>query len=110
MVGENILHISICIPAHNERKNIRQILTALLEQETMRTMIVSIVVVSSASTDETDSIVEAFASKYPQVYLIKQSERQGKASAINAFLKTASADIVVIESADTIPEKDCIEK
>lgn len=104
------LSVSICVPAYNEGKNIKYILDALVKQETHLIKINKIVVVSSASTDETDSIVKGFALKYPKVILIKQPERNGKASAINAGLRIISDEIVVIESADTIPEKSCIEK
>ncbi len=106
----NTLNISICIPAHNEGKNIGKILRALLAQETSCVKIESIIVVSSASTDETDFIVKGYASIYPHVFLLQQTERQGKAAAINAFLRIVKTEIVVIESADTIPAKDCIEK
>jgi biofilm PGA synthesis N-glycosyltransferase PgaC len=105
----NKLSISICVPAYNEGKNIEQILHALVEQRTQFIHINKIVVVSSASTDETDSIVEQFAHKYSYIFLIRQRERKGKASAINAGLGIISDDIVVIESADTVPDSDCIE-
>lgn len=104
------LSISVCVPAYNEGKNIKNILQALLEQKTKRIQINKIVVVSSASTDKTDDIVERFTQKYRQVVLLRQSERRGKASAINAGLDIISDDVVVIESADTVPDPDCIEK
>lgn len=103
------LSISICVPAYNEGKNIEHILYALVEQETKQILINKIVVVSSASTDNTDTLVKQVAKQYPQVILIRQRERQGKASAINASLDIISDEVVVIESADTIPDKDCIE-
>jgi cellulose synthase/poly-beta-1,6-N-acetylglucosamine synthase-like glycosyltransferase len=42
--------------------------------------------------------------------LIIQKERLGKTSAINQLLKIASSHILVLESADTLPEHDTIEK
>lgn len=104
------LSVSICLPAYNEEKNISSILEALVTQILEQITINKIVVVSSASTDETDSIVEKFAKDHPQVMLIKQPERKGKADGINAFLKVITDEVVVIESADTIPDKNCIEK
>ncbi len=103
------LSISICVPAYNEGKNIEQILNALLVQETKQIIINKIIVVSSASNDNTDSIVEQFTQKYPQVILIRQQQRRGKASAINACLGIITDEIVVIESADTVPDQNCIE-
>lgn len=107
---ENFLKVSICIPAYNEGKNIDKILKALLNQVTEKIKINKIVVVSSGSTDNTDVIVTKYCKKFPQISLIKQPKRMGKAMAINAFLKVVNDEVVVIESADTIPRTDTIEK
>src|ERR1700722_5241499 len=103
------LSISICVPAYNEGKNIEQILNALLIQETQKIIINKIIVVSSASIDNTDTVVEQFSKQYSKVILIRQQERQGKASAINTCLGIITDEIVVIESADTVPDRNCIE-
>lgn len=108
-MSKKLLTVSICIPAYNEGKNIEQILVALLAQETKLIKINSIVVVSSASTDNTNEIVEKYIASNPSIQLIKQEKRMGKAIAINEFLKQTKDEIVVIESADTVPYKDCIE-
>jgi len=104
------LSISVCVPAYNEGKNIENILQALVSQQTQRIHINKIIIVSSASTDETDTIVDQYAQKYSNVVLLRQNQRRGKASAINAALSIISDEVVVIESADTIPDPDCIEK
>lgn len=65
---------------------------------------------SSACSDKTNDIIENdFLKFYPQIVLIKQEKREGKASAINLFLKYASGDIFVLESGDTTPALDTIE-
>lgn len=104
------MKVSICVPAYNEGKNITKILDALIAQKTKHITIHKIVVVSSGSTDETEEETLKYCKKHPQCHLIRQAERKGKAAAINAFLKTTDDEIVVIESADTIPEPDAIEK
>jgi len=103
------ISISICVPAYNEEKNIKKILAALLIQKTKRISINKIVVVSSASTDRTDKIVSKFCRKSRRIILIKQKTREGKSSAINEFLKIIKDPIVVIQSADTVPQKNTIE-
>ncbi len=108
-MAQKLLNVSICIPAYNEGNNIKQLLIALTKQNTHLVKINKIVVVSSASTDGTDSIVEEFSKNYPFIKLIKQNKRLGKAIAINEFLKTTNDEIVIIESADTVPNSDCIE-
>lgn len=103
------LSVSICVPAHNEGKNISQILEALVSQETKNIRINKIVVVSSGSTDDTNEITREFVQRDARVMLIPQKSRLGKASAINAFLKVVNDPVLVIESADTIPNPDTIE-
>jgi len=104
------LQASIGICAYNEESNIRNLLQALAAQETSQVEVAQIVIVSSACKDATDEIVESLQqSKGNQIQLIKQSERKGKASAINLFLEVATGDVCVLESADTIPQVDTIE-
>src|SRR3989344_9122 len=107
---KNLLNISICVPACNEEKNIGKLLTALCGQKTEKIKINKIVVISSGSTDKTNEIVQAFCGKNQNIILVKEPERSGKASAINTFLKIIDDEIVVIESADTIPNIDTMEK
>ncbi len=95
--------------AYNEEENIANILTALEKQVLSSCSIDEIIVVSSGSTDRTDSIVKEFA-KNKKITLISQPTREGKASAINLFLSKSKGDIVVLESADTLPAPEAIEK
>ena len=99
------MDISIGIMAHNEEKNIGKLLHRLLEEKS--TSIREIIVVDDASTDNTATIVKGIITS--KVRLIQFQKRSGKAQAINTFLKSAAGDIVVVESADTIPEKGAIE-
>ncbi|KCZ70790.1 glycosyl transferase [Candidatus Methanoperedens nitroreducens] len=104
-----MLTISIGVCVYNEEKNIRDLLNSLLNQETTK-YIKEIIVVSSACSDKTNDIIEHhFLNSNPKIVLIKQEKREGKASAINLFLKYASGDILVLESGDTIPAIDTIE-
>lgn len=105
------ISVSICIPAFNEEKNIGKLVQGLLKQQTRHIDINKIVVISSASTDRTNEIVKNFVDKYPEkVVLLVQKTRRGKAAAINTFLKHVNDPIVVVQSADTLPLKDTIEK
>jgi cellulose synthase/poly-beta-1,6-N-acetylglucosamine synthase-like glycosyltransferase len=104
------MRISIGIPAYNEEKNIGKLLGVLLKQETYHVRIDEIIVVSSDSTDRTDNIVEEFMRKDRRIKLIKEKVRRGKASAVNQIIRVASNDVLLLESADTLPERDTIEK
>ena len=101
--------ISIGVMAYNEEENIANCLRALEKQEVSIGVVEEIIVVSSGSTDRTDEIVREFEKRNPKIKLITEDKRRGKASAINLFLRYASGDIVVLESADTIPEPQTVD-
>jgi len=104
------MDISVGIMAFNEEKNIGRLLKAILSQKLNQIKITKIVIVSDGSTDKTDKIVKNFAKKNKVVKLITRKKRKGKALAVNKFIKIAMSEILVLESADTLPEKDCIER
>lgn len=106
----NKIKCSVGIFAHNEAANIIPLLQAVENQELQETEISEIIVVSSASTDGTDTLVSSYAKDHNKVTLFTQPKREGKSSAINLFLANAKEDIVVIISADVIPQKKTIEK
>ena len=62
----------------------------------------SVIVVSSGSTDRTDSIVESMIPEFPCICLIRQEKREGKNSAINLILREKGTEIVVLLNADNI--------
>ena len=91
------MNISVGIMAHNEEQNIHNLLDTLSQDAD------EIIVVSS-STDRTNEIVR----KYPNIQLIEQKKRIGKAKSINQFLKTAKNNILVLCSADVLPAKNAL--
>ncbi|MDI6826388.1 MAG: glycosyltransferase [Candidatus Aenigmarchaeota archaeon] len=96
--------VSLLIPAYNEKENIRELLNRLLKQKIDDFILKEIVVIASGCTDGTEKIVKEFDES--KVRLLVQPTRDGKAPAINFFLKNASTDIVIIQSADTLPVDD----
>ena len=102
--------VSIGIFVYNEERNIFNILEALSKQKTRTIDIDEIIFVSSGSTDNTDKIIRDFSKKNKRIKLIRQKNREGKASAINLFLDKAKNDIVIIGSGDIIPKENCIEE
>lgn len=104
-----MLEVSVGICAYNEENNIGKLLDSISRQKCEKIHIKEIVVVSSACTDATDKIVENYMKKDGRITLIQQTERKGKSSAINLFLKEVSSDVCILESADTIPVSDAYE-
>lgn len=95
--------VSIGVMAYNEAANIGALLDALLAQENGKQFIREIIVVSSGSIDATESIVRQYIERDDRIKLLVQKERLGKASAVNLFLSISKSDILVLQSADTIP-------
>lgn len=99
---------TIGVMSHNEGQNIGLLLKSLIGQSFWKN-ISKIIVISSGSTDETDTIVKSFSGKYSKIILIKERKRLGKAHAVNTFLTKAKDEILVLMSGDLIPKKRTLE-
>lgn len=106
--GERI-GCSIGIMAYNEEANIASTIHAVLAQTGPSIVINEVIVVASGCTDRTVPIVKELAEQEARVRLFVQEKREGKASAINLFLKQAISPVVVLIGADVIPEEKAIE-
>jgi len=101
---------SIGIIAYNEEKIIGKLLKSLQNQILDRVIIDEIIVISSASTDRTNEIVRSFSENDRKIKLIIENERKGKSSAINNFIQNSQNEILIIESGDTVPAENTVEK
>ena len=100
---------SVGIMAHNEEANIAYSIHAVLEQHAPSVRIEEVIVVASGCTDRSVPIVAEIARREPRVRLCVQEKREGKASAINLFLKQAISPVVVLIGADVLPEVSALE-
>jgi glycosyltransferase involved in cell wall biosynthesis len=107
--GDERVHCSVGIMAYNEEANIGHALRAVMEQQGPSMCVDEVIVVASGCTDRTVPIVAGIALQEPRVRLCIQEKREGKASAINLFLKEATSEIVILMSADVIPEESALE-
>jgi cellulose synthase/poly-beta-1,6-N-acetylglucosamine synthase-like glycosyltransferase len=96
--------------AYNEEANIGRLLDALSREPSASFTISEIIVVSSGSTDRTAGVVGAHAAKDRRIRLLVQEKREGKASAVNLFLSHAAGDLIILQSADTLPVPGAVEK
>jgi cellulose synthase/poly-beta-1,6-N-acetylglucosamine synthase-like glycosyltransferase len=96
--------------AYNEEANIANLMSAATAQTLKAGRIDEIFVVSSGCTDRTEEIVQEFATEDPRVRLLTQHRREGKASAINLFISHAHGDVLILESADTVPEEKTFDR
>lgn len=94
--------------AYNEEKNISGFIEAIQNQKlNKRFNLKEIIVVVSGCTDKTESIVKKLQKKDKRICLLSQKQREGKAIAVNLFLKNAKTNLLFLQSADTIPEETC---
>ncbi|MBI1909664.1 MAG: glycosyltransferase [Deltaproteobacteria bacterium] len=90
--------LSILIPAYNEGKNIGPTLQSLLKAAYPNEK--EIIVIDDGSRDRTVAIVEEFQRRGPNIRLI-QTNRLGKARVLNAALKQATHEALIVLDADT---------
>ena len=105
-----MIHCCIGIMAYNEEANIGRLLEALLAQKTRVAAIDEIVIVASGCTDRTEAIVEEFVARDSRVRLLSQPRKEGKASAVNLLLRNTDCEVIILESADTLPLPETIEE
>jgi glycosyltransferase involved in cell wall biosynthesis len=67
---------------------------------------VEIIVVSDASTDQTDTIVSKFSSR--NIKFLRQDNRQGKTAALNIAVRHARGEILVFSDANSIYDADAL--
>ena len=101
--------VGVGIMAYNEGRNIRALLQALIAQRTSKCRLSEIVVVASGCTDDTESIVDHLSRRDPRIRLLVQPKREGKARAINLYLRSSETDFRILASGDTLPASDAIE-
>ena len=90
--------VAIVIPAYNEERIIAQTIRSCLSQTRLPERIF---VVDDLSTDSTPEIVLRFSSIYPNVILIRNEVKRGKAGGINHILSHVTEDILMVIDADT---------
>jgi poly-beta-1,6-N-acetyl-D-glucosamine synthase len=99
---KNQLTVGIC--AFNEEKNIGKLLANVLVEQNLP-IESEILVVCSGCTDNTIEIANHFASQDSRVKIILESERKGKASAINKIFYNATGEVLLFISSDVLPYK-----
>ncbi len=93
--------IDVVIPALNEESCIEGLLhDVMMARQHGWFQIQNIYVISDASTDQTDDIVQWIARRDHRIKLIRKQERKGKQDSIHLAFSVTSADVVVFIDAD----------
>ncbi len=98
--------ISVLVPAWNEEKTIEETIDHIFRIDYP---IKELIVLNDGSTDKTKEIVERLLKKYPKLKLINK-KNSGKGDSLNAGLKVAKGELVVVVDADSYPDKESFKK
>src|SRR5439155_6635515 len=107
--------VSLVIPTYNEGQIIGRKLENILELDYPRDKL-DVLVVDSASSDDTKDTVRRFANRSHElvnINLIEQPSRQGKSSAINEALRSSrssSAEVFALTDADVVVRPDALKR
>lgn len=104
---DDLPSMSVVMAVYNEEKNIKNILTKLIEQS-KRHNVEEIVVVSSGSDDKTNQIIKSIKSQL--LVTLKEEERNGKVSALKKAAPLANGDNVLLIDGDVDIEENFIEQ
>lgn len=99
--------VTLLISAFNEAHVIGEKITNALALDYPKDKL-EILVISDASTDETDRIVNAYASR--GVTLLRMPDRGGKTLGLNAAMKVAKGEIVVFSDANIMYLPDTLRR
>jgi biofilm PGA synthesis N-glycosyltransferase PgaC len=103
--------VSIVVPAYNEEQVIKKRVENLDSLDYPKEKY-EIIVVESGSTDATAQIVEEQIAGRghgePRLKLVREGERRGKASAINAGKECASGEIILVTDANASFDRDVL--
>ena len=97
-----MIDVTVGICAYNEENIIERCIRSIQSQHSNVANVKEIIVVLSGCTDNTESIVRNLQKEFGNIELIIQPEREGKNSAINAYLDAKSCDIAVMLNADNV--------
>lgn len=97
--------VTILIAAFNEESHIEATIKNKLELSYPKEAI-EIIVISDASTDNTDDIVKKYVNE--GVRLLRQEPRSGKTAALNLGVQRAAGEILVFSDANSIYEHNAL--
>lgn len=98
--------VSIGIPVYNEAENIEELAESILAQKNINFR--EVIFIVSGCTDNSAALIKGFIEKDARFKLIEERSRNGKAAAVNLFLKKARSDICILLSSDIILDENCL--
>ncbi|MGM5482450.1 MAG: glycosyltransferase [Nanobdellota archaeon] len=99
--------ISIIVPAYNEENSIAETIHSLKKINYNKAQIL---IINDGSSDRTAEIVEKNIASDPRFTFINNTQNQGKATILNQGTELAKGKYVACMDADSVVDKDIIEK
>ena len=98
------IDVSVVIAAKNEERYVAEALDSVLAQAGLT---VEIVFIDDGSTDRTREIVEAIASRHPNLH-VRPNPKRGKVSAFNLGVSLARGDWITLFAGDDLMPPDAL--
>jgi cellulose synthase/poly-beta-1,6-N-acetylglucosamine synthase-like glycosyltransferase len=105
--ADDLPAVSFVVPAYNEEGRIAAKLQNLRELDYPRSL-TEVIFVSDGSTDRTAEMLEA--DSLAGLRVLRQPERRGKSSALNAGVAAATADVLIFCDAATLLDPDAVRR
>jgi len=108
IIDSDLKTISVLVPMHNEEKVATNILDLLVQSDYSKDDI-EIIPINDFSADKTQEILDNYASRYPYIKpLHRYTGDRGKPAALNAAIRIATGEIIIVFDADYLPPKDIL--
>lgn len=91
--------VSVLVPCHNEGPNVRETITAVLEQSYPD---VEVVAIDDGSTDDTAAVLRELAAQDPRLRVVHLETNQGKAVALRMGALAARSEYLVCVDGDAL--------
>ena len=111
--SDELPHVFILMSAYNEQKVIREKLDTVFDTDYPLNKL-SFYIGSDNSTDETNTIIQEYAQKYPQLRFYPYKDRNGKSGVLNKLYEAIKEngyrpdDVFILTDANVLFTRSCI--
>jgi cellulose synthase/poly-beta-1,6-N-acetylglucosamine synthase-like glycosyltransferase len=99
--------LSVIIPAYNEEKVIGKKIRSIYEGNYPDDKL-EVLVMSDASTDNTDEIVRELTKEFPSLRFFRAAHRTGKPGILNQLVARATGEILILTDANVMLDKNTL--
>ena len=101
-MANEIINISIVIPAYNEGENLKKLINNIYQtfENTNYKNEYEILIINDGSTDYTETVVMSVLKNYKNLTLINLKKNVGKAYALDSGIQNARGNIIATMDAD----------